>query len=124
MVNMPKNGEIIYIDFDPSAGAEIQKRKPAVVVSNNQLMATSPCVWVVPISHGKFNGEDYPLHVHLDKRTKMDGTIYTEQLKSFDYINRSDAAAPAAIPILRYSRPCVRAHSRACSRLCSKHCLA
>src|SRR5699024_12637748 len=33
--------------------------------------------------------EDYPLHVHLDKRTKMDGTIYTEQLKSFDYINRN-----------------------------------
>lgn len=88
MVNMPKNGEIIYIDFDPSAGAEIQKRRPAVVVSNNQLMATSPFVWVVPISHGKFNGEDYPLHVHLDKRTKIDGTIYTEQLKSFDYVNR------------------------------------
>ena len=55
MVNMPKNGEIIYIDFDPSAGAEIQKRRPAAVVSNNQLMATFPFE-VVSISHGKFNG--------------------------------------------------------------------
>jgi mRNA interferase MazF len=55
MVNMPKSGEIIYIDFDPSAGAEIQKRRPAVVVSNNQLMATFP-LGVVSISHGKFNG--------------------------------------------------------------------
>lgn len=88
MVAIPKNGEIIYIDFDPSAGAEIQKRRPAVVVSNNQLMATSPFVWVVPISHGKFNGEDYPLHVHLDQRTKIGGVIYIEQLKSFDYLRR------------------------------------
>lgn len=45
MVKMPKNGEIIYIDFDPSAGSEIQKRRPAVMVSNNQMMATSPFVW-------------------------------------------------------------------------------
>lgn len=88
MVDIPKNGEIIYINFDPSAGAEIQKRRPAVVVSGNLLMATSPFVWVVPISHGKFNGADYPLHVHLDKRTKTDGSIYIEQLKSFDYLRR------------------------------------
>jgi len=88
MVNLPKSGEIIYIDFDPSAGSEIQKRRPAVVVSNNQLMVTSPFVWVVPILHGKFNGEDYPLHVYLDKRTKIEGTIYIEQLKSFDYLRR------------------------------------
>lgn len=88
MVDMPKNGDIIYIDFNPSAGVEIQKRRPAVVVSNNQLMMTSPFVWVVPISHGKFNGHDYPLHVDLDKRTKIDGTVYTEQLKSFDYEQR------------------------------------
>jgi len=88
MVDTPKNGEIIYINFDPSAGSEIQKRRPAVVVSNNKLMATSPFVWVVPISHGEFNGEDYPLHVHLDKKTKINGTIYIEQLKSFDYVRR------------------------------------
>ncbi|PTM23665.1 type II toxin-antitoxin system PemK/MazF family toxin [Lactobacillus sp. PFC-70] len=88
MVDIPKNGDIIYIDFDPSARVEIQKRRPAVVVSNNQLMMTSPFVWVVPISHGKFNGQDYPLHVSLDKRTKIDGTVYTEQLKSFDDVQR------------------------------------
>ncbi|AZP90759.1 hypothetical protein CYD95_05115 [Pediococcus acidilactici] len=52
-------------------------------------MATFPFVWVVPISHGKFNGKDYPLHVHLDKRTKVEGTIYIEQLKSFDYVHRN-----------------------------------
>ena len=88
MVKIPTSGNIIYINFDPSTGAEIQKRRPAVVVSNDILMKTSPFVWVVPISHGSFNGESYPLHVHLDSRTKSDGTIYVEQLKSFDFSRR------------------------------------
>ncbi|WP_304202282.1 type II toxin-antitoxin system PemK/MazF family toxin [Lactobacillus intestinalis] len=81
----PIKGSIIYINFDPSTGAEIQKRRPAVVVSNDMIMKTSPFAWVVPISHGEFNGSNYPLHVQLDDRTKSDGVIYVEQLRSFDY---------------------------------------
>ena len=83
-----KRGSIIYINFDPLAGAEIQKRRPAVVVSNDILSETSPFAWVVPISHGTFNGEDYPLHVQLDNRTQTNGTVYVEQLKSFDFHQR------------------------------------
>lgn len=88
MVKYPETGSIIYINFDPSVGAEIQKRRPAVVISNNLLAKTSPFAWVVPISHGSFNGEDYPLHVQLDDRTQIDGTIYVEQIKSFDLKHR------------------------------------
>ncbi|MEE6635349.1 type II toxin-antitoxin system PemK/MazF family toxin [Limosilactobacillus pontis] len=88
MVDYPQRGSIIYIDFDPSIGAEIQQRRPAVVISNDILAKTSPFAWVVPISHGSFNGEDYPLHVQLDKRTRVDGTIYVEQIKSFDFNHR------------------------------------
>ena len=40
-----KGESIIYIDFDPSAGAEIQKRRPAVVVSTDILSETSPFAW-------------------------------------------------------------------------------
>lgn len=88
MVEYPQSGSIIYINFDPSIGAEIQKRRPAVVISNDILAKTSPFAWVVPISHGSFNGEDYPLHVQLDARTQVDGTIYVEQIKSFDFNHR------------------------------------
>lgn len=88
MVKIPKNGSIVYIDFNPSIGSEIQKCRPAVVISNEMLMKTSRFVWIIPISHGMYNSEDYPLHVSLDNRTKTDGTIYTEQLKSFDYVDR------------------------------------
>ncbi|WP_338013345.1 type II toxin-antitoxin system PemK/MazF family toxin [Limosilactobacillus reuteri] len=66
---------MIYINFNPSAGAEIPKRCPAGVISNDILSETSPFAWVVPISYGTFNGEDYPLHVQLDNRTQTNGTV-------------------------------------------------
>ena len=31
MPNVPKEGDIIWIDFDPQAGVEIKKRRPALV---------------------------------------------------------------------------------------------
>ncbi|WP_208423024.1 type II toxin-antitoxin system PemK/MazF family toxin [Latilactobacillus fragifolii] len=83
----PQNGSIVDIDFNLSGGLEIQKRKPAVIISNEMLMKTSQFVWLVPISLDLNNDEDYPLHVSLDKRSKTSGTICTEQIKSFDYIN-------------------------------------
>lgn len=89
MLDRPKQGTIIYIDFDPSAGSEIRKRRPAVVVSEDILQKTSKFVWVAPISHGHCNGRRYPLHVSLDSRTKIDGTIYVEQTKSLDYVTRN-----------------------------------
>ncbi|AEJ22902.1 hypothetical protein JC2156_00250 [Weissella koreensis KCTC 3621] len=89
MVDKPKTGSIIYIDFDPSKGKEIQKKRPAVVVSNHILAMTSPFIWAVPISHGSFNGKQYPMHIKLDERTETDGTVYAEQLRMFDYTSRS-----------------------------------
>lgn len=55
-----------------------------MVVNNDILSETSPFTWVVPISHGT----DYPLHVQLDNRTQTNGTVYVEQLKSFDFHQR------------------------------------
>lgn len=80
-----KQGSIIYINFNPSAGSEIRKKRPAVVVSNNILSETSPFIWVVPISQSIVSKGDYPLHVQLDERTKTNGTICVEQLKLFNF---------------------------------------
>ena len=40
-----KRESIIYINFDSSAGAEIQKRRLVVVVSNDILSETPPFAW-------------------------------------------------------------------------------
>ena len=31
----PKRGEVVVVDFDPTIGAEIRKRRPALVIQND-----------------------------------------------------------------------------------------
>jgi mRNA interferase MazF len=49
MVVEPKRGEVWRVEFDPSRGAEIRKRRPAVVVSINAV-GKLPLRVVVPIT--------------------------------------------------------------------------
>jgi mRNA interferase MazF len=45
-----KRGDVYWIAFDPSVGGEIQKTRPAVIVSNDAANAALNRTLVVPIS--------------------------------------------------------------------------
>jgi mRNA interferase MazF len=45
-----KRGEVWWVDFDPALGSEIQKTRPAVIVSNDMGNQYSNRVQVVPTS--------------------------------------------------------------------------
>ena len=60
----PKRGEIWMIDFDPSIGAEIQKVRPAVVISVDRV-GRLPLRLVVPITDWKTQYAGYPWFVEL-----------------------------------------------------------
>ncbi|MFZ0392595.1 MAG: type II toxin-antitoxin system PemK/MazF family toxin [Terracidiphilus sp.] len=45
-----ERGEVYWVSFDPSLGGEIQKTRPAVVISNNAANAALNRLQVVPIT--------------------------------------------------------------------------
>jgi mRNA interferase MazF len=46
----PRRGEVWWVGFGPSVGGEIQKRRPAIVISNDQANRHLNRLQVVPIT--------------------------------------------------------------------------
>ncbi len=77
----PKRGEIYWVTFDPSQGTEIQKTRPAIVISNNMLNKNLNRVIVAPITSNVKNIFDFDCAVTIDKK---EGKIMLDQLRSID----------------------------------------
>lgn len=80
-----KQGDIIYIDFDPTAGREQAGRRPAVIISQSLYNSTRNLLWVCPIS-----STVKPLRflIELDDRTNTQGAIIAEQVRTIDMLAR------------------------------------
>lgn len=53
-----KRGEVWWVEFDPSVGSEIRKKRPAVIVSNNAANRNLARVVVIPLTSN--TGRQYP----------------------------------------------------------------
>ena len=58
-----KRGEVWWINFDPSVGGEIRKKRPAVIVSNNAANQFLNRVQVVPLTSSV--GKLYPSETYV-----------------------------------------------------------
>ena len=85
MVSKWKQGDIVYLNFDPQAGHEQKGRRPALIVSNNLFNRVSSLTMVCPITH---TDRHSPFHIHLDSRTKTDGFIMCDQVRMLDLNSR------------------------------------
>ncbi|MCF6775050.1 type II toxin-antitoxin system PemK/MazF family toxin [Thiotrichales bacterium 19X7-9] len=83
---IPSQGDIIWLDFHPSSGSEIIKRRPAVVLSKTIFNEHTGFAIVVPITSTK---RDNQFEVGLPKKCKTQGNILTYQVKSVDYKSRN-----------------------------------
>jgi mRNA interferase MazF len=78
---MVKQGDIIWLDFDPQTGHEQRGRRPALVVSNESFNTFSSLTLVCPVTH---TDKNHPFHIRLDNRTKTTGVILCDQVRALD----------------------------------------
>lgn len=81
---IPERGDIIWLDFEPSVGKEITKRRPAYVISRKAFNEHTGFAVVAPITSTVRN---IRLEVVLEG-TETQGAILAYQIKSFDFEQR------------------------------------
>lgn len=79
---IPKQGDIIYLDFNPTKGHEQRGFRPAVVISNNVFNLNTKMVIVLPITS---NNKEFPTHYNLEDTQKIKGSVLCEYIRSIDY---------------------------------------
>ena len=78
----PARGDIIWISFDPQAGHEEAKYRPAIVLSPASYNKKTSLVLVCPIA-SRVKG--YPFEVALPASSPIQGVILADQVKSLDW---------------------------------------
>jgi len=96
---MVKRGEVWLVALDPTVGSEIQKTRPCVIVSPDEMNASLRTALIVPITTGS---RPAPFRVAVRFRRK-DGLILPDQMRSVDKarliarLGRIDAATVRAL---------------------------
>ena len=82
---IPDRGDVIWLDFDPQRGREIQKMRPALTVSPANYNEKTGLGLFIPItSHVKA----YPFEV-LIQHDLVTGAMLCDQIKSLDWKART-----------------------------------
>ncbi len=77
----PRQGDIVYLDFNPQSGHEQKGKRPALIVSNKVFNSHLGLAFACPITN---TDRGYPFHIKLHN-TKTSGFVMCEQMKSLDY---------------------------------------
>jgi len=103
----PRRGEVWWISFDPSLGGEIQKTRPAIVISNDAANTALNRVIVVPITSqaAKVYPGEALVTLNGEQRKAMADQIMTaskQRLKSkVGNLSRADVAAVESAVLLQ-----------------------
>lgn len=79
---IPKQGDVVSFDFNPTKGHEQSGFRPAVIISNDVFNDNTKMVFVCPISS---NNKYFPTHYQLEDTKKINGSVLCEHIRSIDY---------------------------------------
>ena len=93
---VPEAGHIVWLDFDPQAGREQGRRRPALVLTDQAYNRASGLVVVCPLTSTR---KPYPfaLPVVVDQ---VEGAVLVDHLKSMDWKARKVTFHSRAEPAL------------------------
>lgn len=72
--------DIVLVNLDPTIGSEIQKTRPCVVISPNEMNRNLKTVVIAPMTT---NLKNYPTRVKV-KFEKKEGRIAIDQIRTID----------------------------------------
>jgi mRNA interferase MazF len=79
-ISFPKQGEVWWVNLDPTVGKEIKKRRPCVVVSPNEMNRHLGTVIVVPLTSTFRN---WPTRVQIELSGEL-VSIALDQIRMVD----------------------------------------
>lgn len=82
---VPRQGDLVTLDFDPQSGHEQRGRRPALVISKDAFNKGTGLVVCCPITN---TDRKIPFHVPVTGRTSLTGFVMCEQVKSLDHRSR------------------------------------
>lgn len=78
---MVSQGDIFYVNFNPSRGHEQMNRRPAIALSNDLVCQTSNMTIVAPISSTDRN---FPMYYQLTSSHRIYGKVLLDQTIALD----------------------------------------
>jgi mRNA interferase MazF len=82
---IPNRGDIVWLEFEPQQGKEIQKTRPALVISLKAYNQKTGLALFMPIT-SKIKG--YPFEIVLTS-LEISGAILCDQVRSLDWQARN-----------------------------------
>lgn len=81
---IPKQKDIVWINFNPAKGHEQKGKRPALVVSNSSYNKKVGLFLICPITKNK---KGYPFEVEVEIKS-VEGVVLSDQIKCLDWKSR------------------------------------
>jgi len=84
VIDPPDRDDLVWLDFDPQAGHEQGRRRPALVLTPRDYNKRTGLMIVCPVTSKR---KGYPFEVPIDSGD-LKGVALADQIKSMDWVAR------------------------------------